>query len=105
MSPFSEMTEMDQITGRLTYLEIWPGHALHLINPNPSTHGDIDWGWASQGFSEMTEMDQITGRLTYLEIWPGHALHLINPNPSTHGDIDWGWASQGCYPKVIVRSL
>ena len=49
MSPFSEMTEMDQITGRLTYLEIWPALALHLMNPNPSTHGDMDWGWASQG--------------------------------------------------------
>ena len=27
MSPFSEMTEMDQITGRLTYLKMWPALA------------------------------------------------------------------------------
>ena len=50
MSPFSEMTEMDQNkTGRSPYLEIRPALALHLMNPNPSTctHGDMDWGWAS----------------------------------------------------------
>ena len=42
------MMEMDQITGRLTYLEIWPALALiHVMNPNPSTYGDMDWGWAS----------------------------------------------------------
>ena len=39
--------EMDQITGRLTYLEVWPALALHVMNLNPSTHGDMDWGWAS----------------------------------------------------------
>ena len=37
MSPFSEMPEMDQITGRLTYLKMCPALALHLMNPNPST--------------------------------------------------------------------
>ena len=47
MSPFSAITEMDQITGSLTYLEMWPALALHLINPNPSTHGDMGCGWAS----------------------------------------------------------
>ena len=49
MSPFSEMMEMDQIglTGGLTYLEMWPPLTLHLINLNPGTHGDMDWGWAS----------------------------------------------------------
>ena len=49
MSPFSEITEMDQITGSSTYLEMWPALALHLINPSPSTHGDMGCGWASYG--------------------------------------------------------
>ena len=44
------MTEMDQITGRLIYLEMWPALALHVMNLNPSTHGDMDWGWASWGY-------------------------------------------------------
>ena len=22
---------------------------IHLMNPNPSTHGDVGWDWASQG--------------------------------------------------------
>ena len=37
MSPFSEMTEMDKIVGRLIFLKMWPALALHLMNPNPST--------------------------------------------------------------------
>ena len=40
------MTGMDQITGSLTYIKIVP-MASTLMNPNPSTHVDMDWGWAS----------------------------------------------------------
>ena len=42
MSPFSEMTEMDQILnlGRLTYLEMWPALALGYTN---ESQPDYTW--------------------------------------------------------------
>ena len=49
MSPLSNMAEMDQITGRLSFLDQCPALPLKLIKPNHSAHGDIGWGCASWG--------------------------------------------------------
>ena len=46
MSLISKMAEMDQITGRLSFLVQWPALPLKLIKPKPSTHGDKGWGCA-----------------------------------------------------------
>ena len=50
MSPRSRMAEIDQITKRLSCLDQWLVLQIHLMNPNPSTCGDMGWGWASQGY-------------------------------------------------------
>ena len=44
-----KMAEMDQITGRLSFLGQWPALPLKLIKPKPSTHGDKGWGCAKWG--------------------------------------------------------
>ena len=49
MSVISEMAEMDQITGRLSFLDQCPALPLKLINPKPSTHGGKGWGCALWG--------------------------------------------------------
>ena len=46
MSPLSHIAGMDQITKRLSCLDQWLELQIHLLNPNPSTHGDMGWGWA-----------------------------------------------------------
>ena len=46
MSPLSHMTGMDQITQRLSCLDQRPVLQIHMMNPNPITHGDMGWGWA-----------------------------------------------------------
>ena len=50
MSLLTHMAEIDQMTKRLSCLDQWLVLQTHLINPNPSTHGDMGWGWASQGY-------------------------------------------------------
>ena len=44
MSPLSHMADMDQITQRLSCLKQWSLLQIHMMNPNPSTHGDMGWG-------------------------------------------------------------
>ena len=44
MSPLSRMTGMDQMKKRLSCLDQWLVLQIHLINPKPSTHGDMGWG-------------------------------------------------------------
>ena len=39
MSPLSHIAGMDQITKRLSCLDQWLELQIHLLNPNPSTHG------------------------------------------------------------------
>ena len=46
ISPIFNMADMDQITQRLSCLKQWSLLQIHMINPNPSTHGDMGWGWA-----------------------------------------------------------
>ena len=46
MSPLSHMAEMDQITQRLSCLAQWPVLQILMMNPNPSTYGDMGLGWA-----------------------------------------------------------
>ena len=43
MSHLSHIAKMDQITQRLSCLDLWPVLHINLINPNPSTHGDMGW--------------------------------------------------------------
>ena len=50
MSPLSRMAGMDQIIKRLSCLAQWLVLQIYLINPNPCTHGDMGWGWASHGY-------------------------------------------------------
>ena len=50
MSPLSRMAEIDQMKKRLSCLDQWLVLQIHLMNPKPSTHGDMGWGWASQGY-------------------------------------------------------
>ena len=50
MSPLSRMAGMDQKTKRLSCLDQWLVLQINLMNSNPSTHGDMSWGWASQGY-------------------------------------------------------
>ena len=42
------MADMEQITQRLSCFKQWSllQILVHMMNPNPSTHGDMDWGWA-----------------------------------------------------------
>ena len=46
MSPLSHMAEMNQITQRLSCLDQRPVLQIHMMNPSPSTHGDMGLGWA-----------------------------------------------------------
>ena len=39
------MSDMDQIIQRLSCLNQWPVLQVLMMNPNPSTHGDMGWGW------------------------------------------------------------
>ena len=50
MSTLSRMAGMDQMRKRLSCLDQWLVLQIHLMNPNPSTHGDMGWCWASQGY-------------------------------------------------------
>ena len=43
------MAEMDQITGRLSFLDQCPALQLKLIKHSHSTHGEMGWGCASWG--------------------------------------------------------
>ena len=43
VSPISHMADMDQIIQRLSCLNQWPVLQILMMNPNPSTHGDIGW--------------------------------------------------------------
>ena len=44
------MAGMDRMTKRVSCLDQWLVLQIHLMNPNPSTHGDMGWGSASQGY-------------------------------------------------------
>ena len=51
------MAEMDQITQRLSCLDQWPILQIHMLNPNPSTHG-LGLGLTGalpQGHNKVTE--------------------------------------------------
>ena len=50
MSLLSRMAGMGQITKRLSCLDQWLVLQIHVMNLNPSTHGDMGSGWASQGY-------------------------------------------------------
>ena len=71
MSPLSRMAGMDQMKKRLSSLDQWLVLRIHLMNPKPSTHGDMSWGWASQGYypKVMTSSSlKVTGRSNQLKI-------------------------------------
>ena len=100
MSPFSEMTEMDQITGRSTYLKMWLALALYLMNPNPSTQ--VTYGL----------------RLVFMRLLPQGYCKVISRSQQGHigskgikityfcafcpGDI---WIEIGLHEAVTPRSL
>ena len=50
LSPLSRMAGMDQMTKRVSCLDQCLVLQIHWMNPNPSTCGDMGWGWASQGY-------------------------------------------------------
>ena len=63
MSPLSNMAEMDQITGRLSFLDQCPALQLKLIKPNHSTHvvtwvGAVLHGLLPQGHGEVISRSQ-----------------------------------------------
>ena len=48
-TPMSLISKMDQIIGRLSFLDQSPALPLKLIKPKPSTHGEKGWGCAKWG--------------------------------------------------------
>ena len=49
MSPLSNMAEMDEITGRLSWLDQWPVLPVKVMKLNPITHVDMGCGCALYG--------------------------------------------------------
>ena len=64
------MAEMDQITGRMSFLDQLPALPIELIKPNPSTHGGKDWGCASWGATPRSWQDhlKVTARSNQLKL-------------------------------------
>ena len=74
MSPLSNMAEMDQITGRLSFLDQCPALPLKLIKPSHSTHCDM--GWASwEGYSRSQQVHpKVTARSNQLKALVFHRM-------------------------------
>ena len=89
MSPLSNMAEMDQITGRLSFLDQCPALPLKLIKPNHSTHCDMGWGCASWGATPKS--------------WQGHLKVTARSNQPKLAKI--AYFCSFCYNYVHLRCL
>ena len=79
MSPLSRIAGMGQITKRLSCLDKWLVLQIHLMNPYPSSHSHMGWGWADMGVTLKSQKGhlKVTGKSNQLQIGENSLFLLV----------------------------